>query len=90
MKLPRKWFTVRRMLIAMAPMAVLMLATRAIVSRPYPMSVWSTSTGNLIIWSDDTRTFVDPGDHELVVRECRWGTLINWPDGSLGAYLHLW
>jgi hypothetical protein len=87
--LPRPRFTVRRLMVAVASTAVLILAAKAVLSRPHPTSMWDTSAGYYITWSDGTMTQIDPTPRPLVLREWRWGTLVNWPDGSFSVYLHL-
>ncbi len=89
MKRPRVRFTVRRMMIAVAVLALLLVGVRTIASRPHP-SILFSSAAHYVAWSDGTMTAVSTGPREPVFRYYRLATLVSWPDGSFSVYLHPW
>ncbi len=88
MKFPRPRFTVRRLMLV-AALAAILTGLRAFAGRPYPVT-WFGSAAYYITWSDRTGTAVnmDLGQRPLVIREYRFATLVEWPDGGTGFYLH--
>jgi hypothetical protein len=89
MRVPRVKFTVRRMMIAVAVMALISWAARTIVSRPYPTECESYSV-HFVGWSDHTTTVVPGGPRDLLLKGYRLATLVRWPDGGFSVYLHPW
>ncbi len=90
MRSPRARFTVKRMMIGVAAMALLLWAGRAITNRPRPHIVTSTGVRYLVIWSDKTVTVSVPGAHRLAMKSTRLASLVRWPDGHVSVYLHPW
>ena len=83
MKVPRVRFSVRRMIVAVAMVAVLLGWA---IRRPYPLLV-SCSASCLIVWSDGSTTMTREGPR---VRENSWLLIVDWPDGRTGYYLKPW
>ena len=77
MKLPRVRFTIRRMMIAVAIVAVLLTATM----RPYPIIGLQFGDLGIVKWSDGSRTFKSgpaPVNFHAVGPVIR----VEWSDGS--------
>lgn len=85
----RRRRTTRRLVIAVALIALLLGGLTRFAQRPYPV-FWFAGPDDLdycINWSNNTGSRLDSGPYPLQIVRTRWVIGARWPDGSWGIYL---
>jgi hypothetical protein len=82
MRRPRLRFTIRRMMVAVAIVAAVLVWA---INRPYPTDAEAFAAW-YVFWSDGTMT-TEEGSNMMNFRGTSWFSIVDWPDGRTGYYL---
>jgi hypothetical protein len=82
MRRPRLRLTIRRMMVAVAIVAALLVWA---IRRPYPTEAFASAAW-YVFWSDGSST-VEEGSSMMKFRGTSWFLIVDWPDGHTGYYL---